>query len=488
MLRETQQPDNAASAGGVPSSGAPCRSIYVHLPFCRTRCGYCDFYVQLLSQGAVTPLVDAVLAELAAYQARVPLAVDTIFVGGGTPTVLPPAELARVLAALRTTVAPDATLEFTVEANPATVTDEVARVLVDHGVNRVSLGAQSFEPAELRALQRTHQPAQVGQTLDTCRRHGLERLSIDLIFGIPGQTLASWEQNLKTAVGLGVEHLSCYGLTYESGTPLHKWLHEGRVQKCDEDLEADMYERMLDILPAAGLALYEISNFARPGAACRHNLRYWYNEPYLGLGPSAAGYVAGVRYKNVPDTAAYVQGIQVLRAGGRPAAPGGTSARGADSAGQPSQVSGGRTSAQPAASGGRASRRAVSPDQILEQETASGAQPSEQSPPQPALRLPVQRLADTGLPQPGGFPWSDHEQLTGDAAARETAVLALRLSTGVNRPRFIARHGCDPAVAYADALAPHVADGLVTIDANAIRLTRRGLLLANTVMRDLVSA
>lgn len=479
MLRETQQPDNATFADVLPTSAEPCRSIYVHLPFCRTRCGYCDFYVQLFNPGAVTPLVDALLAELAAYQARVPLAVDTLFVGGGTPTVLPPAELARVLAALRSTVAPDAELEFTVEANPATVTDVVARVLVDHGVNRVSLGAQSFEPTELRALQRTHQPAQVAQTLDTCRRHGIERLTIDLIFGIPGQTLVSWEKNLNTAVGLGVEHLSCYGLTYESGTPLHKWLHEGRVQKCDEDLEADMYERMLDVLPAAGLALYEISNFARPGAACRHNLRYWYNEPYLGLGPSAAGYVAGVRYKNVPDTAAYVQGIQALQAGGRPAAPGG----GPFACGA---VSEGQTSQPPAASGGRASRRAASPAPFIEQ--ASGARPSEQAPPQPARRLPVQRLADTSLPQPGGFPWSDHEQLTGDAAARETAVLALRLSAGVNRPRFMARHGCDPAIAYADALTPHVADGLVTIDADTIRLTRRGLLLANTVMRDLVSA
>jgi oxygen-independent coproporphyrinogen-3 oxidase len=289
-----------------------CRSLYLHVPLCRTRCGYCDFYSEILTPGAADPLVDALLAELAGWTARGLERVDTLYVGGGTPTVLPRSALARLLGALRELVDPHAPLEFTVEANPVTVSDEIAATLVEAGVNRVSIGAQSFDPGALRALDRTHQPEHVHQTVATCRRLGIARISLDVIFGIPGQTLASWQQTLETALALEPEHVSAYGLTYEPGTVLTARRDAGKITPIDEDIEADMYEHLLDRLPAAGLRQYEISNFARAGGVCRHNLRYWHNEPCIGVGPSAAGFVDDVRYKNVADTAAY---IEALRAG-----------------------------------------------------------------------------------------------------------------------------------------------------------------------------
>lgn len=288
----------------------PCRSLYVHVPFCRTLCSYCDFYSQVFEPAAATPFVDALMCELGTSAERSSLRFDTIYVGGGTPTVLPAPALARLLGGVREYAVDKDLLEFTVEANPATVTDEIAAVLVAAGVNRISLGAQSFEPEELCTLDRTHQPAQVGETVRKCRQAGIWQINLDLIFGIPGQTPASWLGSLWAALTLGPDHLSCYGLTYEPGTPLHERLELGIVQRVDPDLEAEMYETALDILPGAGLPQYEVSNFARHGAQCRHNLRYWHNEPYLGIGPAAAGFIDGVRYKNVADTATYVQAIQ----------------------------------------------------------------------------------------------------------------------------------------------------------------------------------
>jgi oxygen-independent coproporphyrinogen-3 oxidase len=288
-----------------------CRALYVHVPFCRTLCGYCDFYSEVLTAGRAAPLVAALVRELAGYAARgVFERFDTVFVGGGTPTVLPPSELDRLLRAIHAYVGPVGRLEFTVEANPATVTDEVAAVLAANGVNRVSIGAQSFSRAELRVLDRTHDPDDVVRTSAQCRRAGIRQISLDLIFGIPGQGLDSWHESLRAALALGVEHLSCYGLTYEADTPLLRQRDAGLIKPVDEEVETEMYETAIDWLAGAGLPQYEISNFARPGAQCRHNLVYWHNQPYVGIGPAAAGFIDDVRYKNVADTAAYVEAIQ----------------------------------------------------------------------------------------------------------------------------------------------------------------------------------
>ena len=259
------------------------------------------------------PLVDALLSELNQAAAIRETGFETIFVGGGTPTTLPVQELSRLLSRLRELATGDAGLEFTVEANPATVTRDTAEVMVACGVNRVSVGAQSFDRSELRVLERIHQPPQVAQTIQICRDAGIAQVNLDLIFAVPGQNLDSWRRNLDTAIGLRPDHLSCYALTYERGTPLFDQRAAGEVIALDEDAEADMYELTIDHLAAAGYAQYEISNFARPGCECRHNLVYWRNQPYLGIGPSAAGFVDGVRYKNVPDHAEYARAVAERR-------------------------------------------------------------------------------------------------------------------------------------------------------------------------------
>lgn len=288
----------------------PIRGIYAHVPFCQTICGYCDFYSVLLDRGAVSPLVDALLAEL--HQARGTAdfsGVETLFVGGGTPTTLPTPELRRLLGALRD-AAGAAEIEFTVEANPATVSDETAAVLAECGVTRVSIGAQSFDRSELRVLDRIHQPPQVADTVERIRAAGIDDLNLDLIFAVPGQSLGSWLLNLEAALALQPNHLSCYGLTYEKGTPLFERLAAGEVVRAADELEASMYEATTESLTLAGFEQYEISNYARPGFECRHNLLYWRNEPCLGLGPSAAGLVGGLRYKNIADAAEYARAIR----------------------------------------------------------------------------------------------------------------------------------------------------------------------------------
>lgn len=281
--------------------------LYIHVPFCETKCGYCDFYSVPLGDRATTPVVDATLRELADRTQTTPEPIRTIFVGGGTPTLLPPADLQRLMDALATIAREHAVEEFTVEANPATVDEPKARLLVEHGVTRVSMGAQSFFPAELAALERLHSPQDIPASVETLRRCGVRQVNLDLIFGIPGQSLDSWRQSLARAIELAPDHIACYGLTYEPATRLTAQLHHRLVTPCDEDLEADMFNATVDVLGAAGYRQYEISNFAKAGCECRHNLLYWRNQPYIGAGPSAAGCLSGRRYKNVPDIAAYVR-------------------------------------------------------------------------------------------------------------------------------------------------------------------------------------
>jgi oxygen-independent coproporphyrinogen-3 oxidase len=287
----------------------PIGAVYAHVPFCRRLCAYCDFYSVVPGEGAIPPLVEALLREIGQHSGRPDLAVETIFVGGGTPTALPAHELRRLLDRLRALASPEGALEFTVEANPETVTPEIVQTLVTAGVNRVSLGAQSFDPADLALLERGHRPDQVTEAVTRCRVAGIARISLDLIFAVPGQTLASWLASLNAALALRTQHLSCYSLTFEPGTRLFERRRAGLVRPVDEDLDAAMAERTIDTLTAAGYVHYEISNFALPGYQCRHNLAYWHNQPYLGIGPAAAGLLDGVRYRNVADVAAYTAAV-----------------------------------------------------------------------------------------------------------------------------------------------------------------------------------
>jgi oxygen-independent coproporphyrinogen-3 oxidase len=281
------------------------RSLYVHVPFCFHKCHYCDFYSIVDTRDRQVPFVERLLAEL---EAQAPLAAGaalrTIFVGGGTPTLLRPDLWERVLARLEglfdLAEIRSGAGEFTVECNPETATPELFGILRGGGVNRISVGAQSFNPAHLKTLERWHDPGNVGRALGLARAAGIERRSVDLIFGVPGQTLAEWEDDLRTALGLGVEHVSAYALTYEANTAMTTRLRRGEFTAAPEELEAAMFEATRRIVRGAGLEPYEVSNFALPGRECRHNLAYWRGESWLATGPSASGHVHGVRWKNAP--------------------------------------------------------------------------------------------------------------------------------------------------------------------------------------------
>ena len=288
------------------ASDSPC-GLYVHIPFCETKCGYCDFYSVALKDRDPTPLVDRVIRELEERVARQPLPIGTVFCGGGTPTLLPLDDLAALLGTIQRVVSGEPLREFTVEANPATIDDAKARLLVASGVTRVSMGAQSFFTSELAALERIHRVEDIPPSVEVLRRNGVSQINLDLIFGIPGQTLDTWSESLRRAVALGPDHLACYGLTYEPGTRLTAQRDHRRITPCDENLEADMFLLTKELLGEQGYAQYEISNYAKPGCRSAHNINYWRNGPYIGVGPSAAGCVDHRRYKNVADVAGYIR-------------------------------------------------------------------------------------------------------------------------------------------------------------------------------------
>ncbi|MBG84307.1 MAG: coproporphyrinogen III oxidase [Phycisphaerae bacterium] len=289
--------------------------VYAHVPFCEHRCHYCDFFTLAGRESDRAAFVARMIDEIQAAPASLMSdQLASIFVGGGTPTILPLDELARLLAALSDRFLSSGT-EFSVEANPETVTPELAKVLVDGGVNRVSLGAQSFDPELLGNLQRLHDPAKVERSLGWLREAGISRLSLDLIFAIPGQSLTQWQADLEQAIAFGPEHLSCYGLVYEPGTPLRGRLDRGEVERVDEDLEAKMYEWTIERLGQAGYEQYEISNWSRSDEACRHNLLYWNNRNWWPLGPSASGHLDGWRWRNLPKLGRYLEteGLSPIR-------------------------------------------------------------------------------------------------------------------------------------------------------------------------------
>ncbi len=288
---------------------SPPTGLYVHIPFCRTKCGYCDFFSVPLGCCEAAPLVQSILCETGVRLRDGSHHPNTLFIGGGTPTILPVDDLAHLLAGLGRILPTESLAEFTVEANPATVDDRKAALLVNAGVTRVSMGAQSFLAAELAVLERSHLPEDVKPSVALLRRHGVPQVNLDLIFAMPGQTLDTWGASLHRAIELDPDHIACYALTYEPGTRLTNQVNRGEVHPCGEELEAEMFELAIDTLADAGYEQYEISNYARPGCACKHNLIYWRNQPYIGVGPSAAGCYNDQRYKNVSDVADYVRMI-----------------------------------------------------------------------------------------------------------------------------------------------------------------------------------
>jgi oxygen-independent coproporphyrinogen-3 oxidase len=385
-----------SGGGAVAGPGG----VYIHVPFCRHKCHYCDFYSVVDTRGREPAFVARLIQEIEAaapYMSRPP---ETLFFGGGTPTILAPELWAVLLGAMAEHLpgfaAAGGSVEVTVEANPETVTEPLAAALAAGGVNRISMGAQSFHARHLETLQRQHDPASVVRSVGLARAAGIDNINLDLIFGIPGQGLDDWLVDLETAVALEPAHVSCYALTYEPGTPLAAGLQAGMFKRVEEDVEAEMYEAAIDRLGGAGFEHYEISNWARPGRRCRHNLLYWKNDEWWPLGPGAAGHVAGYRWKNTPCLDDYLE---------------------------------------------------VGP-----------------------------------LP-----PITEVERLGEDGRAGEMLMLGLRLvgGIGIERVEELLAAG-KRGIERAGAIDRHVGSGLLDRTGGRLRLTRRGLLLADTVLADLV--
>lgn len=286
----------------------PLYSLYIHIPFCRHRCAYCDFNTYAGQEDSIPAYVEALCRELefTAQNASEKLTLHTIFFGGGTPSLLTPRQFEAVLE----TISENFDLadpEITIEANPGTVSLSDLCDLHSLGINRISLGVQSANPFELRMLERAHSYFDVINAVTWARAAGFDNLNLDLIYGLPLQTLEVWSATVKLILGLAPEHLSLYALTLEHGTPFGRWSARGLLPLPDPDLAADMYEWASETLEAAGYGQYEISNWGKPGMECRHNLQYWRGLPYLAAGAGAHGYVNGYRYSNVLRIKTYIE-------------------------------------------------------------------------------------------------------------------------------------------------------------------------------------
>lgn len=310
------------------SVDGPIHSLYVHVPFCAQKCSYCAFFSEPSSGDVVNRYVEAVVREL--ELAAPDLRPRTVFFGGGTPSILNLGQWERILRAMERLNLLGAE-EWTVECNPATVSLDKAKLLRSYGVNRLSMGVQSFDEALLERLGRVHTREMAFRSFDILRRAGFDNLNLDLMFAVPGQTMEVWRKTLAEAVALGSEHLSSYEVIYEEDTPLYAQLQAGKVAE-DEDLACGMYEALVEAATGAGFRQYEVANFAReigcvpgPGApgegvelrsgerpirACRHNVNYWRGGSFYGVGPSATSYVRGVRTKNWSNTQLYCEQLE----------------------------------------------------------------------------------------------------------------------------------------------------------------------------------
>jgi len=292
--------------------GKPTLGLYIHIPFCKAKCAYCDFYSLAHSEEKMDAYMTALLRHLEEVAPRAAgMRVDTVYFGGGTPSYLGAARLCRILQTVLRRYGVTRDAEITLEANPDSAGDwKELRRLRRAGFNRLSLGVQSTDDALLRRIGRVHTYEQVQQAVRAARQAKFTNLSLDLIYGLPGQTMEDWQRTLADAVALGPEHLSCYGLKLEEGTPL--WQQRQTLTLPDDDAQADMYLYTVAALGEMGYEQYEISNFAKPGKASRHNLKYWNMEEYAGFGPGAHSDFGGVRYGYVRDIDSYIAGKLVL--------------------------------------------------------------------------------------------------------------------------------------------------------------------------------
>jgi oxygen-independent coproporphyrinogen-3 oxidase len=374
--------------------------LYIHVPFCLKKCLYCDFTSYPYRPAAAKDYLTAVIREIQLYGTYLDEAekeISSLFIGGGTPTCLPVADLKEILECIRGSFRLEPGCEITVEANPGTVDSGGLYELRRAGVNRLSIGVQSLADRLLNTLGRIHSAMQAIESVRQARQAGFDNINIDLIYGIPGQTLAVWQETLKRATALEPEHIAAYGLQLEEGTPLKRSIARGENEACPEELELSMYHTAISTLKKSGYHHYEISNFARPGRECAHNLTYWLNLPYLGLGPAAHSFFRGDRYANEHELERYCSRLW----------------RG-------------------------------------------------------EIRV------------------AERETITVETEMSETMFLGLRLLQGVDLAAFQRRFGRPVEDVYRSEIKRLTGDGLVEIDEGYLRITEKGLPLANRVFLEFV--
>jgi len=279
------------------------RALYIHIPFCKRKCIYCNFYSDVYGEALAEDYIDALAGQLD----KLDEPFSSLYMGGGTPTVLSPALLKRLMSCLGRFA--KSLIEFTVEANPDSIDEERLKILSGYGANRLSIGVQSLRDEKLKKLGRVHNVGKAIDSIELARRSGFSNITIDLIFGVWGEKAQDWKRELEEAVKLPVKHISCYELTYESSTPLFAALRNKTINASDAETSAEMYEAAIDALALRGFKQYEVSNFALKGFESKHNGNYWANGSYLGLGASAFSYDGEIRSKNVSDTGEYIRRV-----------------------------------------------------------------------------------------------------------------------------------------------------------------------------------
>lgn len=285
-------------------------ALYLHVPYCRSRCSYCDFNAHVIPERVADPFGDYARALIRDILTQPEAIVDTVFWGGGTPSLLPPTQLRRVMEALRQRFTFTADVEHTIEANPGTVSAEKFDCYLECGINRLSLGAQSFQSEQLELVGRVHSSEEIESAVRLARTCGFSNVSLDLIYGFPRQTLEHWQDNVRRALALEPQHLSIYQLTVEPSTRLETQLEKGELSLPPEDTLLAMDDHAQEILSRAGLRRYEISNWAKPGFECRHNLHYWKDHPYLGLGCGGVSFLNGWRIERIKPPLYYQKAIE----------------------------------------------------------------------------------------------------------------------------------------------------------------------------------